>query len=235
MKPWLGWALAGGGVLAVGAAVVAAKSASASTSATPGSTGLVYNLVSGHKYEFTVTSPSALSLTPTVALAQVAMPGTTVTNVSTSGQVVTIDATAISNAVVAAQGLAIAIGADPGSTVTMVDTTTASATKSGNAFGGSVPKQLSANYNSNGTTLAMNVGDSLKTSLLMTGGQPWTFANTNPSVLAMPTMNSTATDPNVPGGTDQVDSWAAIGEGTAVISGTSGTQTWKMTINVSTA
>jgi len=242
MKPLTGILL---GVGALGAAIAGAvwyeekKAAAATPTSTPNSQ---VSVNAGDNYTATASFPANMTAV-TQASAQAALPAgvVTVTGVSQTTQGTTTTAqltfTGAATGTITTGMLAAAMGAPAGTAVSVVDTTTA--TQGSSSFGGSTPKQLSANYNSNGTTLSMNVGDGLKTSLLMTNGADWSFSSSDSSVLPVPTAASTqASDPNAPGGTDQVDMWTAVGEGTAVITGTSSSsaaakQTWKLTVNVS--
>lgn len=96
---------------------------------------------------------------------------------------------------------------------------TGTATKSG--FGEYVPRQLSANSNATGTTLSMKLGDTLRTSLPVSGsGQAWTFATTGDSLVASGAASTTQNDPSLPGGTVQIDTWTTADTGTTVLTGT---------------
>lgn len=99
------------------------------------------------------------------------------------------------------------------------------------SFGGDVPKQLSATFGQTGTSMSMNVGDSL--TVYLPGPSPWSFSQTDPSVLSQGSPG-TATDPSNTLVTDQTTPFAAVATGATVLTGTSGSQTWKLTVNVST-
>ena len=91
--------------------------------------------------------------------------------------------------------------------------------------------QFSATYAQTGTTMSVNVGDTL--TAYLPGPNAWTFTLSDPSVLTQGS-SGTAPDPSNTTVTDQTTMFTAVSEGSTVISGTSGSQTWKLTVNVST-
>lgn len=239
MKPLTGILL---GVGALGAAIAGAvwyeeKKAAAATPSSPVLNGQV-SVNADENYTATASFPANMTAV-TVQTAQAALPASvvTVTGVSqtTQGSTATtqLTFTGASNGTITTGMLAAAMGAPAGTAVSVIDTSTAIATAGGSSsFGNSTPKQLSANYSSTGTTLAMNVGDGLKVSLLQGSGGAWAFSQSG-DTLQLDGSPTTAADPSSAGGTDTVQSYSAVDSGQTILTATSGNQSWKLTVNVS--
>jgi hypothetical protein len=90
----------------------------------------------------------------------------------------------------------------------------------------------SAGLPQTGTTIRINQGDILTVHLLRSGASTWTIVADDDSVLQPNGSPSTQTDPTAPGGTDDVVVFIAIGTGQAIVTGTGGGGSFRLTVNV---
>ena len=229
--------LAGASIGAVIIAILVDKSSqpAATPAVTASGLGLTsqnppLSFTAGHTYLATITLAAPVTGQSTQASVQSALPASLqVTTLTATPAAITLTIAASATLNIPKATLTQAVGAPPGSIVTLID--------QAGSMQGIAPRQLSANYNSTGTTLPMFVGDGLRTSLPVNTAQneSWSFTTDTPAVVSTGAAPTQAADPVTPGATDQIDTWTAAAVGTTVIKGQNKFQSWKLTCVVSAA